>query len=83
VGTEGHDVTADDGSFYSRVLLPGTSYSMVFDRPGRYGYICTPHAGDGMRGEVVVEEAAQAKPRPTGEMPRVMLAFLAPRFAAP
>ncbi len=38
-----HSVTADDGSFESGLIEPGRSFERVFDRPGDYGYHCTPH----------------------------------------
>lgn len=34
----------------------GTTYEYTFDVAGTYDYVCVPHAGQGMRGTVVVEE---------------------------
>ena len=38
-----HTVTADDGAFDSGFLSPGTTYSIVFPRTGRFDYHCTIH----------------------------------------
>jgi plastocyanin len=54
-GTQTHDVLAEDGSFYSRTMGPGQTFSYTFLQPGIYRYICTPHVGDGMAGEIVVQ----------------------------
>ena len=55
VGITVHDVTSYDGSFRSSTMGPGNTFGYTFARPGRYPYYCTPHAGDGMIGEVIVE----------------------------
>lgn len=39
----GHSVTADDNSFDSGVLSQGESTTLTFDKPGTYGYHCSPH----------------------------------------
>ena len=38
-----HTVTADDGSFASGMIEPGTSWSYTFNAPGSFAYHCTPH----------------------------------------
>ena len=38
-----HTVTAEDGSWTSPLIDPGKSYRHVFDTPGTYNIICTPH----------------------------------------
>jgi plastocyanin len=38
-----HTVTAQDRSFGSDPLDPGTSFSATFDRPGTYAYFCAIH----------------------------------------
>ena len=38
-----HTVTAEDGSWTSPLIEPGKSYRRVFDTPGTYNIICTPH----------------------------------------
>jgi plastocyanin len=38
-----HTVTADDGSWGSGPLGPGTTYSHVFTSPGTYTYHCAFH----------------------------------------
>lgn len=47
-----HNVTARDGSFVSPTL--GDSFTVKFDRPGRYPFFCTFHPAE-MQGEVVVQ----------------------------
>ena len=54
-GQEVHNIFANDGLFRSADLAPGNTFSYTFIRPGRYAYLCTHHAGDGMYGEVNVE----------------------------
>jgi plastocyanin len=50
--TRTHTVTADDGTFDSAGIAPGTTYSRVFATAGRYAYFCSIHRF--MRGEVDV-----------------------------
>jgi len=38
-----HTVTADDGSFDSREIEPGKTWSRTFTQPGEYAVHCTPH----------------------------------------
>ncbi len=42
-----HTVTADDGSFDSGLVDPGSSVSIEFDTPGTFQYFCQPHGGAG------------------------------------
>ena len=54
-----HTVTADDSSFDSGLVDPGTTFSMTFDAPGSYQYYCQPHGGPGlvgMSGVIVVDD---------------------------
>lgn len=51
-----HTVTASDGSFDSGLIDPGATWRRTFDRPGTYGFHCTPHPF--MTGVVIVREAA-------------------------
>jgi plastocyanin len=53
-GTQEHDVWAHDGSFHSPTMGPGMRFSHTFTRAGNYKYLCLPHSGDGMFGEIVV-----------------------------
>lgn len=56
-GARVHDVRADDGSFRSRDLRPGDSYSHTFQEEGYYFYHCTYHGSRGrvgMWGVVIV-----------------------------
>jgi len=49
-------------SWNSDYLLPGQSFTVVFDRPGVYDYFCLPHEHAGMVGRIVVGEADAAPP---------------------
>jgi len=57
----------------------GTSYTHVFDTPGRYQYICIPHR-DFMKGvievgtDTVVKSVSRFKTKPTGK--RVKISFV-------
>jgi len=51
-----HTVTADDGSFDSKGLGQGDTYSHVFTKPGRYPYHCAAHPF--MKGVVIVTQEA-------------------------
>jgi plastocyanin len=48
-----HSVTADDGSWDSDLIEPGATWRRTFDRPGTYGFHCTPHPF--MKGAVSVK----------------------------
>jgi plastocyanin len=47
-----HTVTAEDGSFDSGAIESGARGALLFSKPGRFPFHCTPHPF--MRGEVVV-----------------------------
>jgi len=49
-----HTVTADDGSFDSKGLGQGDTFSHVFAKPGRYPYHCAAHPF--MKGVVIVTQ---------------------------
>jgi plastocyanin len=51
-----HTVTADDGSFDSKGLGQGDSYTHVFATAGRYPYHCAAHPF--MKGVVIVAEGS-------------------------
>jgi plastocyanin len=53
-GSQTPDVLSLDGKFYSQTIGPGQSFSHTFRETGTFRYICTPHQGDGMVGEVTV-----------------------------
>jgi len=59
-GNAFHTVTADDGSWDSGQLAPGSTYTHVFDRPGAYPYHCSLHGapGVGMFGTILVGDEA-------------------------
>lgn len=48
-----HTVTADDGTFDSGEITPGTDYHYTFDSPGECGIHCELHPGMTMK--VIVE----------------------------
>jgi plastocyanin len=51
VGSDGHNVVGN--GFKSKVKSKG-AFRKTFTRSGRYSYVCTLHADDGMKGTVVV-----------------------------
>ena len=60
-GSQGHTVTASDGSFDSGTVAPGASATLEFDTPGIFAYVCSLHPG--MKGTVVASaDAASASP---------------------
>lgn len=64
-GRNPHNVTADDGSFSSGLMLPGDEFDVELDEPGVYPFTCTLHGspGAGMTGIIVVGDVA-LPPRP-------------------
>ena len=50
-----HTATADDGSFNSKGLAQGDTYSHAFTKPGTYRYHCTVHPF--MQATIIVKEA--------------------------
>lgn len=44
-----------EGDDHFEVVERGSTYEHSFETPGRFVYVCTPHAGQGMIGEVTVE----------------------------
>jgi plastocyanin len=52
--TEGHTVTALDGSFDSGVVTVGGEFVATFEAPGSFDYFCAIHPE--MRGTVTVTE---------------------------
>ncbi len=53
------DVALPEGAkpFDSGVIQPGKSFTQKFGVAGTYKYVCVPHEGMGMKGEVVVKAA--------------------------
>lgn len=45
-----------EGDEHYAINEVGTTFSHTFEVPGEYVYVCTPHAGQGMVGTVVVTE---------------------------
>lgn len=54
LGQQEHDVWAYDGSFHSPTMGPGSKFTHTFTTVGTFRYLCIPHNGDGMTGEVIV-----------------------------
>ena|SRR5581483_5043953 len=52
---DAHTVTANDGTFDSKGIDTGQSWSHQFDKPGTYAYFCALHPF--MKGTIVVKEA--------------------------
>lgn len=53
-----HSVTADDGSFDSKVLQKGATFEQTFSRAGRIEYYCQVHSsagGTAQNGVIIVE----------------------------
>lgn len=48
-----HNIIAEDGSFASGDVPPGSAFSLTFRTPGTYPYYCDLH--EGMVGTVVVQ----------------------------
>lgn len=53
-----HSVTADDGSFDSRLVDPEGAYVRTFNEVGTYDYHCEPHPF--MEGTIVVRDGMDA-----------------------
>jgi plastocyanin len=51
-GAQAHTATSTDGVFDTGMVVPGESGTVVFDTPGLYTYVCTPHPW--MKGNVAV-----------------------------
>ncbi len=49
----GHTVTADDGSFDSKTVASGSTFSQTFSAPGTYTYHCSIHPS--MKATIVVQ----------------------------
>jgi|ERR1700680_1772639 len=50
-----HTVTAVDGSFDSKGLAQGDTFTHLFSKPGKYSYYCKVHPM--MRGTIIVKES--------------------------
>ncbi|HLK09665.1 MAG TPA: DUF2231 domain-containing protein [Candidatus Angelobacter sp.] len=56
-----HTVTADDGSFDSGLIQPGSSWKMTIQKAGTLAYHCTPHPN--MKALLVASSGTQVKER--------------------
>jgi uncharacterized membrane protein len=54
-----HTVTADDGSFDSGLIQPGSSWKMIVQKTGTLAYHCTPHPN--MKATLVASSGTQVK----------------------
>jgi plastocyanin len=59
-GAAPHTVTADDGTFDSGALQPGSTFSVTFYTPGTFAYHCEIHPN--MMATIIVTEGAAATP---------------------
>jgi plastocyanin len=66
LGSQGHTATAADGAWDIGTVAPGESASMVFDTPGLYSFLCTPHPW--MKGTLLVTPDLPAAAAPTVAM---------------
>jgi plastocyanin len=81
-GKAPHTATADDGSWDSKNLNPGDSFtSPAFTQPGTVTYKCTYHASLGMVGKIIVTGAATG-PAATGPAATTSTASASPSAAA-
>lgn len=53
--TVAHTATSESGVFDSGFILPGQSYSRVFEQRGEFPYYCTLHGKNSMSGTVEVK----------------------------
>jgi FtsP/CotA-like multicopper oxidase with cupredoxin domain/plastocyanin len=53
-GANWHSVAAYDGSFESEKVPPGGTFSITFETPGSYQYICKHHGLQGMIAKITV-----------------------------
>ena len=56
-----HTVTANDGSFDSGLIQPGSSWKMTVQKAGTLAYHCTPHPN--MKASLVASSGTQVKER--------------------
>lgn len=61
-----HTVTANDGSFDSGLMAPGSSWQMTFKKAGQIGYHCRPHPN--MTATLIVQ-AATGQATPSNSVP--------------
>jgi hypothetical protein len=73
-GQATHNAEAEDGSWRSPNLRPGQSFSLRFDTPGEYRYVCTLHLAEEMTGRVVVLPAGGGSAAPAS---RVLIPYAA------
>ena len=64
-----HTVTADDGSFDSGLIQPGSSWKLTISKPATIAYHCAPHPN--MKATLVVANQASAAPnaKRSGKLP--------------
>lgn len=67
-GRNPHNVIANDGSFSSRTLLAGDSFTQTFVKPGVFPYYCSFHGSPGVGMVGVVLVGAEAAPYQRGNL---------------
>lgn len=60
----GNTIASPSASVLSGPQFPGQAFSLTFNAPGTYTYLCLLHADLGMRGTVTVQGAAITNPAP-------------------
>ena len=50
--TEGHSIVIEGAMLSSGLIAPGGAYALLFEKPGKYHYVCGPHPN--MSGDIVV-----------------------------
>jgi plastocyanin len=65
-GKAPHTVTSADGRWGSNDIQPGGNFSMTFQFPGTYTYICRYHTAEKMQGTITVA-ASGTQPMPGGQ----------------
>ena len=82
-GEAPHNAQADDGSFKIELINAGKEEKAVVSKAGTITYVCTFHKTQGMKGTIVVNEAAGAPPAATTKQSPVASAAGAAGNAAP
>jgi plastocyanin len=59
-GVQAHTATSPDGAWDTGMVAPGASAEILFDTPGTYSFVCTPHPW--MKGTVIVTADIPAGP---------------------
>lgn len=82
-GEAPHNAQADDGSFKIAIINPGAEEKVIVSKAGTISYVCSFHKSVGMKGTIVVNEAAGAPPAGTAKQSQGASAEGAAGNAAP